>query len=188
MPPNFTIRRYRRSDQRAIEALHARVQPYRPEDEAAVETMRARAANAQRMGHNWAPLTHGPDTLGDVEGTYAAFWVAEIDAGVVGMVGALHGVVPAIAAMPDGEALQARRDIVELRRLRVAPEHWRRGIGAALTSAVIDWARSEGYRTLLLNTTSAQAPARALYERMGFRRIGAHFLSELEVVWYAIEL
>jgi hypothetical protein len=41
---------------------------------------------------------------------------------------------------------------------------------------------------LLLNTTSAQAPARALYERMGFQQIGAHFLGELEIIWYEMKL
>jgi GNAT superfamily N-acetyltransferase len=188
MPPKFTIRLYEPADQPAIEALYARVQPYRPEDQAAVESMHARAAAAQRSGDRWAPLTHGPDTLHDIEGTYAAFWVAEIDGAIAGMVGALRGVVPAIASMPGGEALRARTDVVELRRLRVAPEHWRSGIGAALTSVVVDWAREAKYGSLLLNTTSAQTPARALYERMGFRQIGAQFLGELEIVWYELAL
>jgi GNAT superfamily N-acetyltransferase len=188
MPPNFTIRRYQPRDQSAIEALYGRVQPYRPEDEAAVESMHARAAEAQREGRRWAPLTHGPDTLADVEGTYAAFWIAEIDGAIVGIVGALRGVVPAVASMPGGDALRARTDVAELRRLRVAPEHRRSGIGAALTSEVVDWARSARYTSLLLNTTSAQAPARALYERMGFRQIGAHFLGELEIIWYEMLL
>jgi GNAT superfamily N-acetyltransferase len=185
---NFIIRRYRPTDQPAIEALYGRVQPYRPEDEASVESMHARAAMAQRTGDRWAPLTHGPDTLDDVEGTYAAFWVAEIDGTIAGIVGALRGVIPAISSMPGGDALRARTDVVELRRLRVAPEHRRCGIGAALTSEVVDWARSARYASLLLNTTSAQAPARALYERMGFRQIGAHFLGELEIIWYEMKL
>jgi ribosomal protein S18 acetylase RimI-like enzyme len=79
-------------------------------------------------------------------------------------------------------------DVAELRRLRVAPEVRRMGMGAALTRAVIDRFRNDGVRTLYLHTTSPQAPARALYERMSFRDIGHTLTGEWEYVWYKMEL
>jgi aspartate N-acetyltransferase len=94
----------------------------------------------------------------------------------------------AAGVAPPRDTWHERTDVAELRRLRVAPEARRMGIGAALTSAVIDWCRDDGCRTLYLHTTSPQAPARALYERLGFRDVGHILTGEWEYVWYAMEL
>jgi GNAT superfamily N-acetyltransferase len=89
---------------------------------------------------------------------------------------------------PPRDDWHRRDDIAELRRLRVAPEARRMGIGAALTRAVIAWARAQDCGTLHLHTTSPQAPARALYERLGFVDVGHTLTGEWEYVWYAMEL
>jgi RimJ/RimL family protein N-acetyltransferase len=54
---------------------------------------------------------------------------------------------------------------------------------------VIEWSRSQGFRTLVLNTSTPQFPARRLYERLGFRDVGIAYLdAKYEVVWYQKDL
>ncbi|QRO01145.1 GNAT family N-acetyltransferase [Archangium violaceum] len=56
-----------------------------------------------------------------------------------------------------------------LAEIDVHPAHARQGLGQALFEMVRQWAREEGYRTLLL-TTFRDVPWNApLYERWGFR-------------------
>jgi GNAT superfamily N-acetyltransferase len=59
----------------------------------------------------------------------------------------------------------------ELKRLVVASAARRRGIGRALTSAVVDRARSEGAHRIILQTGGPQPESRALYEAEGFTSI-----------------
>lgn len=55
----------------------------------------------------------------------------------------------------------------------VAPEHGRRGMGAALLRRVIETAQSQpGIEQLVLTVTDSNVAARALYEKFGFRSFG----------------
>ena len=56
----------------------------------------------------------------------------------------------------------------ELRRMTVSPHHRRLGIGKLLLITVIAHARKRGLASVFLTTTSHQAPAIWLYERMGW--------------------
>jgi putative acetyltransferase len=58
----------------------------------------------------------------------------------------------------------------ELKSMRTADAHQRRGVGASLVRHLLAEARARGYRRLSLETGSmaAFAPARALYARFGF--------------------
>jgi len=58
----------------------------------------------------------------------------------------------------------------EIKSMRTVEKHMRRGVAAALLDHIIATARRRGYRRLSLETGSvaAFAPARALYERVGF--------------------
>ena len=44
--------------------------------------------------------------------------------------------------------------------------------------------RESGFRTIVLNTTSAQEPAPRLYRKLGFREAARSFLGEFELVWF----
>jgi GNAT superfamily N-acetyltransferase len=59
----------------------------------------------------------------------------------------------------------------ELKRLIVAPNGRRRGVGTALTLAVIDRARHEGARRVILQTGDPQPESIALYVAAGFTPI-----------------
>jgi len=54
----------------------------------------------------------------------------------------------------------------------VAPEGRGLGAGDALIDSVIDWARAEGRRRLMLDVGDANAHAIALYDRKGFKPTG----------------
>ena len=193
MDSRISIREYAPADLEQIIALHARIEPYRPGDEPAVAAMHARASSAKQAGDRWVAPQTSIDRIDDTAGSYAAFWVAVANADgsdeVAGMVGVRRGVDLRELGDPALLARWADRDDpAELRRLRVAPEQWGRGIGRQLTEAVIGWAREHGVRTIALNTTTPQAPARALYESLGFREVGLSFIGRYELVWYELAL
>lgn len=54
----------------------------------------------------------------------------------------------------------------------VAKEHQRHGIAAALLSSLVDRARTQGARRMLLEVRVDNEPALALYQRFGFKRMG----------------
>lgn len=64
----------------------------------------------------------------------------------------------------------------ELKSMRTAPAHLRRGVAAALLSHIIGAARDRGFARINMETgTSASfAPARALYHRFGFAECGPY--------------
>lgn len=52
--------------------------------------------------------------------------------------------------------------------LRVAPEHRRTGVAVQLMNATAEASRARGIRSIYLQVLKASAPARGLYERLGF--------------------
>jgi len=81
-----------------------------------------------------------------------------------------------VALAPDGAPVgfalvEPAATRVHLEGLAVLPEHGRRGVGAALVSAVEQWARSRGFAELTL-TTYVDFPWNAdYYVRIGFEPI-----------------
>ncbi len=60
------------------------------------------------------------------------------------------------------------RDWVGFRSIEVAPEHRRRGLGLAVMGALLEWGAERGATTAYLQVLGDNAPALALYERLGF--------------------
>jgi ribosomal protein S18 acetylase RimI-like enzyme len=54
----------------------------------------------------------------------------------------------------------------------VAPSHRRLGIGRSLVEAILNWAGTQGVRTLLLQVTSNNDAAITFYRRLGFAMTG----------------
>jgi GNAT superfamily N-acetyltransferase len=111
----------------------------------------------------------------DVESAYVA-------GGGAAIVGTLDG---RIVAMGGLRRLDARR--FEVVRMRVAPGRRRRGFARAILAVLEARAAALGASRLTLETTVAQRPARALYERAGFRvarrrrrRLGAEVFDVVE--------
>jgi ribosomal protein S18 acetylase RimI-like enzyme len=101
------------------------------------------------------------DDLADIPRHYlnvpgSNFWVAELGGEIKGMVG-----------------LQYRNDDeAELRRMSVASDSRRRGIGGKLLAAVEAFCRKRGYRRIRLTTVTHLVPAIAMYQKYGYRRVG----------------
>lgn len=59
-------------------------------------------------------------------------------------------------------------DWVGFRGIEVPPEHRRQGLGLAVMAALLDWGAERGATTAYLQVLGDNAPALALYERLGF--------------------
>lgn len=178
MTGDLTIRRYEPADAERVRAVHEAAMrdagAYR-EDEALDADLRA------------------------IEETYLA-------AGGAFLVGCVDGRVVATAALTPPEtatdaggsktvaAVEAVADAVddavraEVTRMRVHPDHQRRGYGRRLLRAVEDAARERGVDELALDTTARQAPAQRLYEDHGYEAVDRRRLGEYELVFYRKEL
>jgi len=75
--------------------------------------------------------------------------------------------------LPNGFVLvRVAADEAEILTLAVSPGARRRGLGTALVVAAMASAAVRGARTMFLEVSERNAPARALYEAAGFRMAG----------------
>ena len=193
--PGVLIRPYRPEDAPLLRRLYARLgTPYRVEDDTEVADMHARALRAQQTGDRWsAPI---PDEPSVEEAAHLAFWVA------VAITRATDEAVGTVALRRVGDAStiasdtaensllpQARSwieagNVGEVRKLRVAHEWRRHGLATTLMQQLVNSSIcSFGFRSLVLNTTAAQIPALALYNKLGFHELGRSYLGSYELVW-----
>ena len=112
--------------------------------------------------------------------------------------------LPGNYARPGGVALIAREGdeaagavacrmlepgVCEMKRLYVRPAFRGRGLARALADELIEHARAQGYRTMLLDTLASMQAARALYRDLGFVPVAPYYDNPLPGVAYmALEL
>ncbi len=118
------------------------------------------------------------DDLADIPFHYlrepgSHFWVAEIGGQIKGMVG--------IQCINEAEA--------ELRRMSVAAESRRQGIGRGLLQVSEAFCKDRGYSRIKLTTVNLLRPAIAMYQNYGYQLVGEeqygqitglHFIKHLE--------
>jgi len=80
----------------------------------------------------------------------------------------------------------------EIKSMRTATAHLRKGVAAAVLQHIIDEAKRRGYRRLSLETGSVEyfEPARQLYQKFGFRRCApfAGYVEDSNSVFMTMEL
>ncbi|MFI9009820.1 GNAT family N-acetyltransferase [Actinosynnema sp. NPDC053489] len=75
---------------------------------------------------------------------------------------------PEPVGLVAGVPQEAHSDVLYLYSMWVKPEFRRRGIGEALVTDVLAWAREHGWSKVRLRVFRGNATARRLYERLGF--------------------
>lgn len=197
----WTIRRHHPEDAQQLQGIDERVtQPYRPEDAAEVSATHERARIARSIRDRWSPAP--ADQRHIVESAYVAFWVATLGVGaeqhIIGRVGLRE-----VGHTETADADTAERSCLapahgwlhsaqlgEVRRLRVDHEWRRRGVATTLMRELMTFSAQpeHAFRALVLNTTSPQLPALALYHKLGFAEVGRCFLGRYELVWMQRDL
>jgi RimJ/RimL family protein N-acetyltransferase len=90
---------------------------------------------------------------------YAAVFVAELDGAIVGRLSIGRDSHPASEHVADVGVM-------------VADGYRRRGVGRALMASAEKWARAVGVRKIELHVFPHNEAALALYDRIGYRRVG----------------
>ena len=99
-------------------------------------------------------------------------WFDQWDIGHWGVLSAFDGpqrVGGALIAWdtPEIGMLDGRKDLAVLWDIRVHEDHRNRGIGSALFSRAVDWARSKGCTAIKVETQNINVPACRFYARQG---------------------
>jgi GNAT superfamily N-acetyltransferase len=120
------------------------------------------AAAFRRLNLDWIERlfkVEGPDleVLDDPEGS------------ILAPGGAIFMALDGDAAIGTSAMIAFGSGRYELAKMCVAASHQGRGLGELLGRACTDWARSQGARSVFLETNSRLANAIRLYERLGFR-------------------
>jgi ribosomal protein S18 acetylase RimI-like enzyme len=101
------------------------------------------------------------------------FWVAvtKDTNDVVGMIGVMHS---------DG--------VGEIRRLRVASDHRRKGIGSALLEVAIRFCQEQNYLKVALDTFIDRDPAMKLFEKFRFRHGRTRNYAGKDLLYFYLDL
>lgn len=143
------------------------IRSYWEADHEAVVDLHERAIRAAGT-----PPERLPDTsdMADIEGAYA-------DAGGAFLVGEFEGEIVAMGGVVPTE----RTSTAELKRMRVAPEHQRRGFGRAILEALEEAAVARGFDRLVLDTADRQDAA-PFYRAQGYRERWRDRWQEFELI------
>lgn len=101
------------------------------------------------------------------------FWVAQLGTGeVVGMLGVQHH----------------EKGVAEIRRLRVAKGHRRRGIGSALLETALGFCQARGDVKVTLDTVMDREVALKVFEKFHFKHQNSKRVGEKDVLYFYIDL
>jgi GNAT superfamily N-acetyltransferase len=147
------------------------IRPFRAEDQAT-----ARWLVITGLGERWGWIDESLNSdLNDITESYASglFLVAYLDGELVGTGALLPEVTP--------EGIQALRVV----RMSVRADLRRQGLGRRILDALLDYARAEGCRLVVLETTATWTDAVRFYTHYGFQLVEekdgeTHMTLELE--------
>lgn len=154
-----------------------RLRRYEPRDQDRVldlEREALEAVDARPDDEDWT------DDLHAIEETY-------LDAGgefLVGEAGKGAGSETEDEIVAVGALKKADATTAEIKRMRIDPDHQRRGYGEAVLLELESRATDLGYETLDLETTARQQAAQGLYEKHGYEEVGRRPYGRFEVLAY----
>ena len=157
------------------------IRTFHPNDAGAVRQLFAQgqrdfAAGLEADVERYIQLSLSAD-LADIPGHYLSqpgshFWVAELDRQLMGMA--------AIQRNSDAEG--------ELRRMSVAANARRQGIGWKLLETAEAFCRAQGYQRITLSTVNQLHPAIAMYRKFGFHQVAEEPYGAMTVQFFVKNL
>ena len=156
-----------------MQQLRLQVRAFRPADTAAVWVLHNRALEA-----TGAHARNGPwdDDVRDPEEAY----LSRGGEFLVGIFGAELAAMGALRPTSDRSA--------EVKRMRVSPQHQRRGFGTRILVALEQRAVELGFRRLHLDTTVEQMAAQRFYLKHGYSEVRRSSLGSFEFIFYEKKL
>jgi ribosomal protein S18 acetylase RimI-like enzyme len=149
------------------------IRSFSPADQAAC----TRLYSEGLVGGSLSENDTGAD-LDDIRSCYMRpgnhFWVAEAPGTgeIVGMIG--------VQNHDEGSG--------EIRRLRVADNYRRRGIGSALVETAIRFCEEHGYLKITLDTFMEREPAIHLFEKFRFRHFRTRNVAGKDLMYFLLDL
>jgi ribosomal protein S18 acetylase RimI-like enzyme len=143
------------------------IRRYRPADAGRVRDLDAAAMEATNAFADSVPDVDPRYIPAEYVGVGGDFLVGELENRIVA-IGAFRPVTGYLAELVDEPADAT----AEIKRLRVAPAHQRRGHGRALCATLEARARKRGFADVVLDTNPEQRGARRLYAKRGFEEVG----------------
>ena len=156
----------------AVGPLPAKIRSFTPADQAACNRLYREGLISGGLSEN----DTGVD-LDDIQTAYmrpgSHFWVAEAPGGdIAGMIGVQHH----------------EENTAEVRRLRVASNHRRKGIGSALVEAALRYCEEHNYLKVTLDTFVEREPAIKLFEKFRFRHFRTRSVAGKELMYFLLDL
>lgn len=150
-----------------------KVRSFKPSDQSACNRLYSEGLIGGTLSEN----DTGAD-LDDIQSVYMGgsgchFWVAEAPGGeIAGMVGVQH--------YEEGSG--------EIRRLRVAQNFRRRGIGSALVEAAVRFCEERNYLKITLDTFMEREPAINLFRKFRFRHFRTRSVAGKDLMYFLLDL
>ncbi len=83
-----------------------------------------------------------------------------------------------------GAVKKISKKVVELKRMRIHPDFWRKGFGSALLMALEKRAAEQHYQKIVLDTMVYQKAAQAFYQKHGYKKIKRTIKKGHDIVLY----
>ena len=156
----------------AVGPLPAKIRSFTPADQVACNQLYHEGLISGGLSEN----DTGVD-LDDIQSAYmrpgSHFWVAEAPNGdIAGMIGLQHH----------------EENTAEVRRLRVASDYRRKGIGSALVEAALRYCEDHNYLKVTLDTFMDREPAIKLFEKFRFRHFRTRNVAGKELMYFLLDL